>query len=192
MVVGDIAGKGVTAGLWFTSLVGLVRIHSCSLENPAAAIEAINRDLYRFEGERPTAALFVAWLNLMTGEVVYCNAGQPPPLLIGKDRRVQTLEEGGPILGVIPNAPFTNGRMILGPGDTLVSFSDGVTECRNFRDEEFNSTLLTDAVLNCTDSSAVSMLFSILGAVQDFSGGRPQCDDITLMVVRHKEHTHDS
>ena len=110
-------------------------MHMGSRGDPAAAASAINPNLLQIDTAPPTVALFLAQLNTLTGELVYCNAGQPPAMLIRKDHTVELLEEGGPLLGAVPNAPFTNGRVVLGPGDTLIAYSDGIVECRNEHDE---------------------------------------------------------
>ncbi len=187
LAVGDIAGKGLIAGLWFTYLIGLVRMHMGSRGDPAAAASGINPNLLQVDTAPPTVALFLARLNTLTGELVYCNAGQPPALLIRKDHTVELLEDGGPILGAIADAPFANGRVVLEPGDTLIAYSDGIVECRNEHDEEFGANRLLTAALNAQGISANSALFSILGATQDFAAGCPQNDDLTLMAVHHKE-----
>lgn len=90
------------------------------------------------------------------------------------------------MLGAVPGAAFSCGRVELAPGDTLVAFSDGVAECRNAREDEFGSERLAAAVRTCGGSSATQTLFSALGTVLDFSGGRPLDDDLTLMVVHRR------
>jgi serine phosphatase RsbU (regulator of sigma subunit) len=186
LAVGDIAGKGLVAGLWFTYLVGLIRLHSETLHDPASVAAAANRDLTRLCEVPPTAALFTARLNPLSGELAYCNAGQPSAILIRHDRAVESLDEGGPILGAIPEAAFTNGVTALSPGDTLIIYSDGIPECRNQRDEEFGAERLLAAALEARGTSAGGVLFSILGAAQDFAGGYAQSDDLTLMVIHHR------
>ncbi len=184
--VGDIAGKGLIAGLWFTYMVGLVRLRAESSRDPASLAADVNRDLSRFCETPPTVALFAARLDLTTGEVAYTNAGQPAALLIRPGCRVELLSDGGPILGAIPEAQFRSCGIVLSPGDTLIIASDGIHECRNEGDEEFGPQRLRDAALAATGLSATAALFSILGAAQDFTGGRPQSDDLTLMAIHHR------
>jgi serine phosphatase RsbU (regulator of sigma subunit) len=186
IAVGDIAGKGLVAGLWFTFLVGLVRLRAASSLEPAELASEINCDLRHFCEMSPTVALFVARLDIATGELEYSNAGQPPALLIRRGGPVELLSDGGPILGAIPTAEFRSRRTALAPGDTLVVASDGILECRNQSDEEFGSERLTEAVLGARGLPAVAALFSILGAAQDFAGGCAQSDDLTLMAIHHR------
>jgi len=185
LVVGDIAGKGLSAGLWLTHVVGLIRIHASAHPEPSAALAAVNRDLYRLQPEPPMASLFFARLNPSTGELLYSNAGQPPAQLLRRDARVESLQEGGPLLGALPEATFNCGRVVMEPGETLIAYSDGIIECSNARDEEFGLARLLAAACSSNGVSASAMLFSILGAVQDFAGRCPRHDDFTLMVARH-------
>jgi len=185
LAIGDIAGKGFLAGLWFTHLIGLLRIHASSVPGPAAATAAINRDLFQIQPDPPMAGLFLGRLDPHKGDFIYCNAGQPPALLLRRNGSVETLREGGPMLGAVAGATFNCGRVRLGHGDTLVMYSDGLIECRNARDEEFGTRGLLAAARAAAGSSASATLFSLLGAVQDFAGGHSRGDDLTLMVLRH-------
>ena len=190
LAVGDIIGKGVVAGLWFAHLIGLLRVRARASADPAATVAAINHDLRQLKSEPPLVSLFYARLDPKRGELVYCNAGQPPAVLLKKDGTARPLAEGGPLLGAIPEATFASGRVTLEPGDALIAYSDGIVECRNSRGEEFGLDGLLAASSRVTQSgtreavSASTLLFSILGAVQDFAGTHPREDDFALMVVR--------
>lgn len=183
--VGDIAGKGLIAGLWLAHLAGLVRIHLGSGLDPAEATAAINRELWRMRPESPMVALFLGRLDPRHGELIYSNAGQPAPAVLRDDGRVESLEAGGPMLGAVPAASYASGRVVLTPGDTLISFSDGIVECRNDQGEEFGVERLVRACRGVGWPSATNMLFSVLAAAQDFAGVCPREDDLALMVIRN-------
>lgn len=187
IVVGDIAGKGLSAGIWLPYLVSL--IHRCALAHPdpADAIAEANRELCAGYGEPPLVALFFARINLQDGEVVYCNAGLPSPLILGQDHDVARLEKGGPMLGAMSNGTFDTGSVTLDQDHMLIACSDGVTECQNSRDEEFDLRRLSAAARTAGGGSASQTLFSALGAVLDFADGCPLSDDLTLLVVRRQQ-----
>ncbi len=187
LAVGDIIGKGVVAGLWFAHLIGLLRVRARSSNDPAATLAAINHDLRQLKSEPPLVSLFYARLDPKRSELVYCNAGQPPAVLLKKDGTTRPLAEGGPLLGAIPEATFASGRVTLEPGDALIAYSDGIVECRNSRGEEFGLEGLLNAARKAGDASADKLLFSLLAAVQDFAGTHPREDDFALMVVRAPE-----
>jgi sigma-B regulation protein RsbU (phosphoserine phosphatase) len=187
IVVGDIAGKGLSAGIWLPHLVSL--IHRCARahSDPADAVAEANRELCAGYGEPPLVALFFARIDLEDGEIVYCNAGLPSPLIFGRDDEVVRLEKGGPMLGAMSNGTFHAGTATLDHGSMLIACSDGVTECQNSRDEEFDLTRLSAAARAATGRSVSHTLFSALGAVLDFADGCPLGDDLTLLVVRREE-----
>jgi sigma-B regulation protein RsbU (phosphoserine phosphatase) len=187
LAVGDIAGKGLSAGLWLAHLIGLLHICSREQSDPATAMAAINRELCAEQAEAPLTALFLGCIELATGELAYCNAGQPAALLLRRNAAVETLQEGGPMLGAVRDAKFACGRGTLGPGDTLIAYTDGVVECRNARDVEFGTERLAEAARNTGRRAAGQVLFSTLGAVLDFAGGRAPGDDVSLLVVHRDE-----
>jgi serine phosphatase RsbU (regulator of sigma subunit) len=187
ITVGDIAGKGLTAGIWQAHLMDLIQ-RSARTNLPAAdVIATVNRELCRDQNEPPIAALFFAWLDPESGALEYCSAGLPPPLLLRRDNSVERLEEGGPMLGALQEARYGSGKVCLNPGDMLLAYSDGLTECRNSLDEEFEMQRLTAAAKAMGGASANQVLFSTLGAVLDFADTCSPGDDLTLLVVRRRE-----
>jgi len=184
MVIGDIAGKGLSAGIWMPHLISL--IHSCAQRytDPAVAIAAANRELCSGCGDPPLAAVFFARLDRTTGEIAYCNAGLPPPLILQRNNGAISLEQGGPMLGATSVATFYTGRARMEHGETLIACSDGVTECENSREQEFALAGLSRAARAFGGGSASQTLFSTLGAVLDFADGRALRDDLTLLVAQ--------
>ena len=186
IVLGDIAGKGLSAGIWLTYLMGLVQCCAKKHSDPAEVVAEANRQLCEASGEPPMTALFFARLNPVDGQIVYCNAGLPAPLVVRPGAPAGQLEHGGPMLGALPAAKFEKGSVTLHPGDTLIAYSDGVTECRNAQDDEFSTRRLATAAASA-GANANETLFSTLGAVLDFAGGCAPGDDLTLLVVRRRE-----
>lgn len=177
--LGDIAGKGLKAGMWFTHMVGLIPA-SIRENEPAAAMSAINRELCGTEFA-PLTSLFLASLDLQSDEITYCNAGHPPSLIMRRSGTVESLHVGGPILGAVPEAEYGAGRAELEAGDSLLSFSDGIIESRNPLGAEFGTERLTLAAQSAPYSSATDKLFSLLGAVADFVSPGPREDDFALL-----------
>lgn len=187
VVLGDIAGKGLTAGIWHAHLMGLIQRSARSHLNPADAIAEVNHELCHDDGAPPLTALFFARIDSRTNELVYCNAGLPAPLLLRSNKTREQLEKGGPMLGALKNAAFQTGSVTLNPGDMLVAYSDGVTECRNNQDHEFEMERLTSAASAVCGVSASKALFSLLGTVLDFADSCSPSDDLTLLVVRRRD-----
>jgi serine phosphatase RsbU (regulator of sigma subunit) len=183
IALGDIAGKGLTAGMWFTHIISLVRFHAASTADPAAAMFAINNELCSLRLERPLITVFLASLDSTDNTLTYCRAGHPPPIVVRAHSGPALAHEGGPILGVIHNAAFDMGATTFRPGDGLLAYSDGVSEIRNERGEDFGIRRLLDEAERCERSSAAKFLFCLLGAVKDFAGGAAPDDDITMMAL---------
>jgi sigma-B regulation protein RsbU (phosphoserine phosphatase) len=157
--------------------------------DPAAAVAEVNAELCQDQDEPPIAALFFARLDPQENELVYCNAGLPAPLLLRHNKTVERLEKGGPMLGAVQKGAYDSGTVRLNPGDMLLAYSDGVTECRNSEDEEFEIGRLSAAVNAVSGASANQILFSTLGAVLDFADACSPEDDLTLLVIRRREGT---
>jgi sigma-B regulation protein RsbU (phosphoserine phosphatase) len=187
VALGDIAGKGLSAGIWQAHLMDLIQRCARNCEHPADTVVGVNRELCQDLGEPPITALFFARLDPAENELVYCNAGLPAPLLMRRDKSVERLEEGGPMLGALEEATYTVGTVRLNPGDILLAYSDGLTECRNSREEEFEMARLTAAAKRNCGSTANQVLFSTLATVLDFADACPPADDLTLLVVRRCE-----
>lgn len=180
--LGDIAGKGLTAGMWFTHMVGLIRM-SISGKGLATAMSAINRELCRTEFAPPLTSLFLASLDLESEEITYCNAGHPPSLILRRPGTVDALHIGGPILGAVPGATYSAARLRLEAGDSLLSYSDGIVECRNPIGAEFGTERLILAAKGAAYSSATGKLFSLLGAVEDFVSTGQREDDFAVLLL---------
>jgi len=187
LALGDIAGKGLSAGIWQAHLMDLLQRCSRTHLHPADAVAAVNRELCLDQSEPPITALFFARLDPERNEVVYCNAGLPPPLVLRHNKSVERLEEGGPMLGALQEATYNSGSVRLDPGDMLLAYSDGLTECRNPQDEEFETGRLSAAAKSFRGGSANQVLFSTLATVLDFADASPPEDDLTLLVIRRCE-----
>jgi serine phosphatase RsbU (regulator of sigma subunit) len=187
VVVGDIAGKGLTAGIWQAHLMGLVQRAARKHTDPGDAVAEVNHELCHGDGEPPMTALFFARIDPQKNEIRYCNAGLPAPLVLSNNKVRECLDEGGPMLGGVKDASFRTGSAALNPGDMLVAYSDGVTECRNTEDDEFAMQRLTAAATAVSAVSASKALFSLLGTVLDFADTSSASDDLTLLVVRRRD-----
>ncbi|HEX6494871.1 MAG TPA: PP2C family protein-serine/threonine phosphatase [Acidobacteriaceae bacterium] len=183
-VLGDIAGKGIAAGMWFTHLAGLLQSYGRPDSDPSRIAAEINRHLCYLRPVAPFVTAFIALIDCERGKLTYCNAGHFMPILLRADGRTCLLDAGGPLLGAIEGAAYQTGELVLEPGDTLVAYSDGVLECRSPTDEEFGVDRLIAALRGAEQQSAHATLMMLLAAVQDFANGHPLCDDLSLTVIQ--------
>jgi sigma-B regulation protein RsbU (phosphoserine phosphatase) len=190
LALGDICGKGLAAGMWTTHLVGLVAAHATVNPEPEAIVTGVNRDVCRMGSVAPLASLFLAKLDPFTGTLHYCSAGHPPAFFLRANGKLELLSEGGLLLGVTSTAPYVSGCVKLDAGDVLLTYSDGVLESLNDTGEEFGYARLETQLRQAQNVPADSMLFSVLGAVQDFAATRPLVDDMSLVIVRRSTQIH--
>lgn len=181
--LGDVAGKGPPAALMSAMMQGMFAAQGQFADGPATAVTRMNKALCR----RGLDSRFVTMLfGIVTtsGALTYCNAGHNPPFVIGT-QGVRRLEAGGPVIGLLEFAPFEQETVQLDPGDVIVVFSDGVSEALDKAGEEYGEARLQAAVEAVITQSATSVVEALVAAVQAFTRGAPQSDDITAMVIRY-------
>jgi len=130
------------------------------------------------------ATLFFGILE-SSGKLDYINAGHPPPLLIRNGTVEQALPASCLPLGLIPDAEFKDTTLQLQPGDTLIFYTDGITEAINKENEQFGVERLQEVVARNVHASIDKLQDAILAAVAEFSRGAYQADDITALVLSY-------
>ena len=189
LALGDIGGKGLAAGMWVSHLAGLVRTHTAENSSPEVIVAGVNRDFARMSPAAPLSSLFVARLNASLSTLDYCSAGHPPALLLRAGGELESLSDGGPVLGVVPNASFDCGSVQLHAGDVMLICSDGILESFNNAEQEFGGQRLEAEFRRAQGGSAEAVLFSVLGAVQDFAAPHPLTDDMTLVLITKRKRS---
>ena len=187
--LGDISGKGLAAGMWTTHLVGLTNNYAAANSKPQTIVANVNRDLCSMPLTMSLASLFFGKLDPLNGTLEYCSAGHPPALLLRSNGDLESLSEGGLLLGVAAEATYAAATVQLGPDDVLLVYSDGILESLNEQGDEFGYARLREQLARARSQSADAILFSVLGAVQDFAGTRPLMDDMTLAVIRRASNS---
>ena len=183
--VGDVAGKGIAASLLATLLQG-VFYTTAALDIPLAELtKRVNQFLCERSSEDRYATLFYGVLD-PSGELEYINAGHVPPLVRRASGEVIELGAANFPVGMFPEAEFAAERASLQAGDYLVIYSDGVSEARNLRDEMFEQERLNELVKTFAGENVEQFAEAIRSGVRSFTGGAPQADDITMVVVQYK------
>jgi steroid delta-isomerase-like uncharacterized protein len=182
-VLADVAGKGPPAALLTAMLQGIFSAHAYSGSTTADTIARVNDSLVHRGIEARFATVLYGMLSC-DGCLTYCNAGHNPPLLFGR-RGLRRLEQGGVIVGAFQHAVFEEETLQLEPGDTLVVFSDGVSEAMNADGEEFGEERLVSCVEANREMPPAKMLECILETVQQFRADAVQSDDLTVFILRY-------
>jgi serine phosphatase RsbU (regulator of sigma subunit) len=185
LALGDVSGKGTGAALLMTVLRVAVRGHWADA-GAGEAMARINRTVCQNIPEGKYITFFMARLDPASGRLDYVNAGHNPPVLVRADGKVDLLTEGGMVLGLIDPATYDEGHVELRPGDTLVVYSDGVTETWNAEDEEFGEQGLLDVVRRHVKDDAQSLQDALLMALEHHAPGAKATDDRTLIVLKRE------
>jgi len=186
IVVADVTGKGAGAALYMALSCTLIRTFAAQYPTqPELVLSVVNRRILEDTNSSQFVTVFYGILDPATGTLVYCNAGQWPPYLIGpqNDKDVQKLIRTGAPLGIFEDKTWERGVVQLAPGDALVLYSDGITEAHNLQMEIFDEERLLDVAQASIGRSAQEMLDAIMLKLHEFVGDAPQSDDIALVVL---------
>ena len=184
LAVADVSDKGVPAALFMMSSRTLLKGAAIGMGDPNAVLSEVN-DLLNEDNE---TVMFVTLLYAVydpeTGEMTYANGGHSNPLVVHADGSSTELPlTGGIALGVMPGLKYKQDSYPLAPGDTLVLYTDGVSEAMNSEGEEFGVERLRQIFADQPPVSARTVNEDILQAVSDFAGDTPQSDDVTCLVL---------
>ena len=195
MVLADIAGKGVSGALLMANLQANLRSqYALAVDDLPRLLASVNRLFYENSGDASYATLFFADYDDSSRKLRYANCGHLPPLLLrasgsSQDRvsetpKVEWLSSTCTVVGLFEAWQCEIAEVELAAGDTLVLYTDGITEAENVDGEEFGASRLLDTLGSHSHLPAVPLLQAVVGAVQQFSGGSEQQDDITLVIAR--------
>jgi steroid delta-isomerase-like uncharacterized protein len=181
IAVGDVSGKGPAAALVAAMLQGMFSIVATESAHPEMALSRVNRALCRRGIEPRFATLAYAVLS-PDGRLTYSNAGHNPPLLLTASG-VERLTIGGPMLGVFDDAEFPQATLTIDAGDSLVMFSDGVTDAIAPDGGDFGMDRLVACARAAHASTPADVLARLVDTVRDFCGPAPLVDDVTIAVA---------
>jgi serine phosphatase RsbU (regulator of sigma subunit) len=182
--LGDVAGKGPPAALLAAMVQGIFTSHVDGGNGPAGTMDRVNRVLNQRIVEGRFATVFYAVLS-PDGKLLSCNAGNNHPYLVSRDGSVRRLEKGGLPIGPFEGATYEEEETPLRPGDTLILYSDGVSDAADANDEVFGEERLLGCLGSACAMEPEKLIQHVLGEVRTFAADRPQFDDITLLVVRY-------
>jgi serine phosphatase RsbU (regulator of sigma subunit) len=184
LALGDVSGKGMPASLMMMALHARVQVLAEDPGNLAAFMTRLNKATCAKCPANRFITFFFSVLDAATGELAFANAGHNPPIVVRASGESQMLEGGGPVLGILPIAPYSEQRAHLGPGDLLVLYSDGVTEANNANFDEFGEERFIEVLKQHRHEPAADIVAAVTNALAEFAAGAPQADDITLVVAK--------
>ena len=191
-MVADVTDKGTGAALYMALSRTLLRTYAWKYDmQPEMALRNTHQRILEDIKTNQFVTVFYGILDPASGVLIYCNAGHPSPCIFSSEKRtVRELENNGPPLGLrlFEDEVWGTGEVRMRPGDTLMLYSDGLTEARNSQGEFFGEERLKEAGRVRRKGSVRDMQESIFAALHDFVGDAPQADDITLMFLSRLAH----
>jgi len=185
LALGDVSGKGTGAALLMTVLRAAVRAHWTE-PSLADAVSRINRTVCQNVPSSKYVTFFLASLDPASGRLDYVNAGHNPPILVRASGEVEKLTFGGLVLGIFEDVAYEGGAVEMRCGDTLIVYSDGVTETWDPDGEEFGEDKLVALAVAGRAKGAEAVLNAILGEIERFEQGARATDDRTLVVLKRE------
>lgn len=181
-IMADVSGKGITAALVMASVATAFNIFTRTDPTPADLVRELNATLTPKTAPAKFVTMVVGVLDPRTGVVEFTNAGHVAPLVIARDG-VQTLTSTDLVVGLIAIAKYRNQTVTLQPGDSLVLFTDGVTEAENEQEEQLGLEPVQQLVSTLHGTPAGKVLETIDAHVQKFAGTAPASDDVTMLAL---------
>ena len=184
MAVADVSGKGIPAALFMMSSRTQLKGAAIGLDQPGEVLTEVNRALHEDNRRFMFVTVIYAIYDPRTGELTYANGGHCTPLIVQADGTCREIEStNGIMLGIAGNLEYEQREDRLQPGDTLLLYSDGVSEARNRNDEEFGAERLREIFQGNPPGSAQQANERIQQAVGEFARGMPQADDLTCLAL---------
>jgi len=184
LALGDVSGKGMPASLMMAELHARVQVLAEDPGDLAAFMTRLNKATCHKCPSNRFITFFFCILDPSTGALRFANAGHNPPIVVRASGEAQMLEGGGPVLGILPIAPYFEDHICLNRGDMLFLYSDGVTEATNSDFDEFGEERFIEVLKRHRDQPAIEIVEAVTKAVTEFAAGAPQADDITLSVAK--------
>jgi phosphoserine phosphatase RsbU/P len=189
-LLADVSGKGLGAAVVATMLQGALSGMTIGVE-PARVFNHVNRFLCDHSEVGRYATMFFGILDPQ-GHLEFINAGHPSPILLRQGEAREAFTEGSYPVGLVPEAEYTAACVKLEPGDTVILFSDGVTEAMDPEEQLYGVPRLREALTGTVDLPLEQLQKRILESVETFTRGARQADDVTLLLVRFRAAEKDA
>ena len=184
LVIADVSGKGVAAGLLMPSIEVALRIDAPRSPGTDDLLRSFNKVVCQITGGNRFISLFYGKLCPRSRSLEYTNAGHNPPLLIRDGPGPIALDKGGPVLGVLLDADYERAKIDLHRGEVLVLYTDGVVEAENPAGEQYSTQRLVGIVSSHLQQSPAELIETIYTSVSDFRETTVLADDLTLVVLK--------
>ena len=189
LAIGDVSGKGAPGAILMAMLYAGFKSIFREIYQVAEIVARLNNFMVQTTMEGYFATFFLAIYQRKTRTLTYCNAGHNPPILLDNQKSVHFLEEGGTVLGFLPDLNYRQHSLRIEPGSYLVLYTDGVNEVKNRRGEEYGEKRLVRVLRRHWGEHPRQMSEAVLRSIRRFGGSTEFQDDLTLVIARFEEET---
>jgi len=183
LAIGDVSGKGAPASILMAMLYAGFKSLLKEIYPVVEIVARLNNLLTETTAEGYYATFFFGVIDRHTRRFTFTNAGHNPPLLVRKDLSVRQLDTGGIVLGFLPDQQYRQETVELKSGDYLILYTDGVTEVKNKRDQEFGEQRLVNLIKKHYGTPPHQLKELILEAIRRFSARKELSDDVTMILL---------
>jgi sigma-B regulation protein RsbU (phosphoserine phosphatase) len=187
VVIADVSGKGVPAAIFMAVSRSLLKATALASVSPSECLEHVNRLLCPDNDSAMFVTVFYGIMHTETGELEFSNGGHNVPYVIGGDRVVPVGHPSGMALGIVDDARYQTSRMTINTGETLVLYTDGVTEAMDPQGRLFSTPRFEQTLHRLAMQRPFDLLTKVIEDVQGFSSGALQADDITLLALQYRQ-----
>ena len=184
LAIGDVSGKSIPAALLMANLQAGLRTIITANQRLDEVVGKLNNLIYQNTDIDRYITFFIGILDIETHEFNFVNAGHNPPFLLDRKGKINLLQDGGIILGMIPDYPYQTGKVIFEKPSLLVCYTDGVSEASNAQEEEYGEERLQRFILEHKDRGTKELSELLVDSVNQHAFGAPQYDDITVLVMK--------
>ena len=185
IAIGDVSGKGAPAALMMTLILAGLRSQKKTFLTVCDIVYRLNNLLFESITPGKYATFFYSILLMDSNKLIYTNAGHNPPILVKDNGEIQKLSEGGIVLGFKKDYEYHQEEVEFHSGDTLIAYTDGVTEALNDLKEEFGEERLMELIKNNWQKPVFELKECIINAVSEYTNNSNPSDDITLIICKH-------
>jgi len=186
--LGDVSDKGAGSALFMAATKTLIKSHALNSQSTASIVSRINNELAKNNDKCMFTTLFVGIFHIKDGMLLFSNCGHCYPILINENMSLSEVKElNGPAVGIVEGLSYSEQEIAIKPNQTLLIYSDGVTEAKNKAEKLYSENSLKNLIKSsATPSNPETLIHTVFDSVDEFEKGTEQSDDITIVALKYK------
>ena len=186
--LGDVSDKGAGSALFMAATKTLIKSHALNSQSTASIVSRINNELAKNNDKCMFTTLFVGIFHIKDGRLLFSNCGHCYPILVNENMSLSEVKQlNGPAVGFVEGHSYSEQEIAIKPNQTLLIYSDGVTEAKNKAEKLYSENSLKNLIKSsATPSNPETLIHTVFDSVDEFEKGTEQSDDITIVALKYK------